>query len=203
MHGGIDLKSELGQGTTAIFWIPFNKSQSTKLGSPLRDTKPVSEAFRSDTSMNGRYSTTQIVVGDSLQNAVPPGHLSSRTGTGLEATNSEERLSEDSVQREVDRKSIHVLVVEDKYVEIPSCVYSLVCMHSFLTCPLQCYQPADRSQNDQETRIPRECSVEWQRSSRLSIRSSQHDSPKTRYYSHGLPDACPRRLSSDPSHPSS
>ena len=118
MHGEIDLKSELGRGTTAIFWIPFNKSQSTKLGSPPGDTKTVPEAFRSDTSMNGRDSTTQTVVGASLQNAVPPGHLSSRTGNGLEASNSAECLREDSVQREVDRKSIHVLVVEDKYVEI-------------------------------------------------------------------------------------
>lgn len=123
------MKSELGQGTTAIFWIPFNKSHSTRPASPLIDTKPMPQAFRSDTSMKGRYDTTQIVVGDSLQNAVPPGHLSSRIGNGLEATNGEERLSEDSIQQEVDRKSIHILVVEDKYVDIPSCVYSLVCMH--------------------------------------------------------------------------
>ena len=166
MHGGIDLESEFGHGTTAKFWIPFNKSQSTKPGSPLKDTKPVPEAVRSDTSIKGRYLTTQIVVGDSLQTAAPPGHLSGRTGSGrtgngLEATNSEEHLSEDSVQQEVDRKSVHVLVVEDKYVMIPSYAYSLMCMHSFLTYPLQCYQPADRSQNSQETRFLRKCSVEW------------------------------------------
>src|SRR3954470_22098676 len=35
MHGQIDLESRLGQGTTASFWIPFNKAPYQDDGSPL------------------------------------------------------------------------------------------------------------------------------------------------------------------------
>lgn len=136
MHGAIDLKSEFGQGTTAIFWIPFNKSRSAKLGSPLIDTRPLPEALRPHRSITGRRSPPQIVVGDALQNAAPPGHLSNGTGNGLEVVTSGKRLGEESVQQEVDRKNIHVLVVEDKYVVIPSRAFSLVCMNHFPDIPV-------------------------------------------------------------------
>ena len=131
MHGAIDLKSEFGQGTTAIFWIPFNKSQSAKLGSPLIDTRPLSEVLRPDTSITGRRSPPHIVVGDALQDAALPGHVSNGTGNDLEAV-----TSENSVRQEVDRKNIHVLVVEDKYVTVQSRAFSLVCMNHFPDTPV-------------------------------------------------------------------
>ena len=203
MHGEIKLKSELGQGTTTTFWIPFNKSQSVKLGSPLVDIRSVPEKFRSDLTITGCVSAPHSIVGDSLPNAAPPQNSRNRTGPGLGATLPEQGPTDDLVQQEIDRKSVHVLVVEDKYVIIPSRVCSFVSMTKLLTCLLQCYQPADRSQDSQKIRIFRECRVEWQGSSRLSVGSSQYDSPNTGYHPYGLPDACTRRLSSDPSHPSS
>ena len=203
MHGGIDLQSELGHGTTTTFWLPFSKSQFKKLGSPLIGAKRVPKKSLSDTSAIECHSEPQSVNGDCLQNTAPPDHLNSRTGTGLGPTLSDEVVNEEPVQQEIDRKSVHVLVVEDKYVEIPSRARTFVSIDQVLTYMLQCYQPADRSQDSKKTWIPRKCGVERQGSPRLSVGSSQHDSPKTGYYPHGLSDACARRLSSDPSHSSS
>lgn len=172
MHGEIKLKSELGQGTTTTFWIPFNKSQSTKLGSPLTDARPVPERFRSDMTTTGCVSADRSVDAESLQDAAPLHHFNDGTGTGLGAMLPEEGPNDESVQQDIDRKSVHVLVVEDKYVVKSSRVCSFVSMNQILTCLLQCYQPADRSQDSQEIWILRECGVEWQGSSRLFIGSS-------------------------------
>ena len=118
MHGGIDLKSELGQGTTTTFWIPFNKPQSTKLGSPLIDARSVPETFRSDSTIPGCLSATQSVNGDFPQKAPSWSRSISRAGTGFKAASSDESPNEEPVPQEVDREKIHVLVVEDKYVSI-------------------------------------------------------------------------------------
>lgn len=120
MHGDINLQSELGQGTTTTFWIPFNKSQSTKLGSPLIDSRPVPNYFQSDMSMPGCLSAPQSVVEDSLPNAAPPGHFNNGLGTSFGAMPPSEGTSKEPLQQEVDRKSVHVLIVEDKYVVISS-----------------------------------------------------------------------------------
>ncbi|KAL9136325.1 MAG: hypothetical protein Q9175_002470 [Cornicularia normoerica] len=116
MYGGIDLKSELGLGTTTTFWIPFNKPQSTKLGSPLKDARPVPERFHSNRSTPGCLSASQSVNGDLLQNMAPPDHLNSRTGTGLGPMSLERGPEDEPVHREIDRHNIHVLVVEDNAV---------------------------------------------------------------------------------------
>lgn len=116
MHGGISLKSELGQGTIGTFWIPFNKSHSTKLGSPLIDARPVPEMFRSNMPITGCLSTPQSVVGDAMEKAGPPAPFDSRTSTGLGAMPSEGSPNEEPVQQEVDRKSVHILVVEDNAI---------------------------------------------------------------------------------------
>lgn len=126
MQGGINLKSELSQGTTATFWIPFKKSQSTKLGSPLIDTRPVPEMFRSDMSIGRCHS------GDSA----PSIHSSSRTGTGLVEMTPEQDTTEDLVQQGFDRKSVHVLIVEDKYVTISSCVCLFGVLNHFAHLPV-------------------------------------------------------------------
>ncbi|CAD6574617.1 MAG: hypothetical protein ASARMPRED_006837 [Alectoria sarmentosa] len=116
MHGEIKLKSELGQGTTTTFWIPFNKSQSVKLGSPLVDIRSVPEKFRSDLTITGCVSAPHSIVGDSLPNAAPPQNSRNRTGPGLGATLPEQGPTDDLVQQEIDRKSVHVLVVEDNAI---------------------------------------------------------------------------------------
>ena len=190
-------------GTTTKFWIPFNKPHSTKFGSPDLAARSVPERFRSDKSIRGCFSASQSVNGDVAHYETPLSRLSGGNGTGVGPVPPGEGLSEEPVQQEVDRKSIHILVVEDKYVVISSCACTFKSEVSPLTFLLQCYQPADRSQDSQKIGILCECGVEWQGSPRLFTGGSQHDSPKTGHHPHGLPDACPRRLSSNPPHPSS
>lgn len=137
MHGDINLKSEFGLGTTTTFWIPFNKPRSSTLGSPLRDARPVPGSFRSDTSIPGCLSDAHSVDGDLQQNVAPPDHLNGRTGTGLGPMPPGEDPNEESVQREIDRGHVHVLVVEDKYVVI-SISRVLYRVHESI-CLLACY----------------------------------------------------------------
>lgn len=110
MHGGINLESELGQGTTTTFWIPFNKPRSTK---PLEDARMVVGRLRSNMTIPQCVSGSQSAIGD-LQNVATPVRLNSGTGHGLGPVHPEEGPNEDSIQQELDRKTIHVLVVEDK-----------------------------------------------------------------------------------------
>lgn len=75
--------------------------------------------LQSDIAIPECHSDQQSVVGDFPQNAAPSHHFSSGTGNGLGAMLPEEGPDEELVHQEVDRKSIHVLVVEDKYVVNP------------------------------------------------------------------------------------
>ncbi len=143
MHGEIKLTSELGQGTTTTFWIPFNKPQITKRSLPLVDTRPVPERFQSDATYLACRSSTQSVVAD-MQVMAPPAHLDSRAGNGLGPIHLEDP-NEEMVQQEVDRKNVHILVVEDKLDSL-----SLRRFHThesfYADMPMmQCYQSADRS----------------------------------------------------------
>lgn len=117
MHGEINLRSELGRGTTTTFWIPFNKPQSRKRNSPLANASSAPDGYWSDETKSTCLSAPQSVAGDPLQNLAPP----SRTGTGLEPMSSEEGSNE-----EIDRKTVHVLIVEDKYVIIFSRIWSFL-----------------------------------------------------------------------------
>ena len=124
MHGEISLTSELGQGTTTTFWIPFNKPQTTKRSPPLADTSSAPARLWSDvTGRSGCLSAPQSVVGDP-QNRASSGPLNSQTQTSLESTSSEEGSNE-----EIDRNNTHVLVVEDKYVILPSSINFSVSMN--------------------------------------------------------------------------
>ena len=119
MHGEISLTSEIGQGTTTTFWIPFNKPQPTKRSPTLNDASSVPERLWSDvTRGSGCLSASQSVVGDP-QNRASRSHLNSQTQNSSEP-NSSENSSEGTVQEEIDRKNTHVLIVEDKYVILPS-----------------------------------------------------------------------------------
>ena len=194
MRGEINLTSELGQGTTTTFWIPFNKPQSTKRGSPFTDARPVPEGSRSEMTSYECHSATQSVNEDVQQNFITPSHLNSRASTGFGSMSPKEGSDESPIEQVIDRKNVHVLIVEDKYVVVQSCMCSLVFLYRIvrlLTCLLQCCKPADRSQDNQKIRIFCECGVEWQGSSRLFVRSSQHHPPKTKYHPHGLSDARP------------
>lgn len=163
MHGEINLTSKLGRGTKTTFWIPFNKPQSPRLGSTLQLAIPVPESSRSTMAISVCFSAPQSVVGDDLHNAAPIGLLDSEAGSLLEPILPKAGAIEELAQQEVDRKTVHVLVVEDKYVVIPS----YVCVDQVADPLLQCYQPADCCQDSQKARILRERGVGWQGSSRL------------------------------------
>ena len=168
MHGDISLKSELGHGTTTTFWIPFNKRQSTKLGSPPMDVRPVLESSQSDVSIPGCHSGTQSTVGDFQQYQSPSSHLNSRSNSDLKPAPPQEDSTENLVPQEIDRKNVHVLIVEDKYVGSHPRMCSSVSIYQIaesLTWLLQCCKPADRSQDSKKVWILCECGVEWQRSS--------------------------------------
>ena len=128
MHGEISLRSELGRGTTTTFWIPFNKPQSRKRSSPLANANSAPEGYWSGMTKSRCPSAPQSVVGD-LHNVALPGHLNSRTGTGSETMSSEVDSNEGSVQQEIDRRTVHVLVVEDKYITILSHIRTFVSMN--------------------------------------------------------------------------
>ena len=129
MHGEISLTSELGQGTTTTFWIPFNKLQSTKRRPPLANGSSASERLWSDvTRRSGCLSAPQSVDGD-LRNRTCSSRPDSQTRAGSERTSFEEGSSDEPVQEEIDRKNTHILIVEDKYVILPSCINSSVFMN--------------------------------------------------------------------------
>ena len=116
MHGQITLESELGRGTKATFWIPFNRPQFTGRASPLIDIGSIPDRLQSEMSVSGCPSDKRsggetppmsplidsngLVVGHQPKGSSRHGSITSRSG--------EEVLSE------VDRKRAHVLVVEDK-----------------------------------------------------------------------------------------
>ena len=53
MRGEIRLESELGRGTKATFWIPFNKPQFTARNSPLIDLGAIPDRLQSEMSVSG------------------------------------------------------------------------------------------------------------------------------------------------------
>ena len=120
MHGDINLTSELGQGTTTTFWIPFNKAQSTKHSPHLVDATSAPERLCSNVTKSRCLPNSPSVIGHVLQNVAPPSPLISRTGTHSEPMSSGQDSNEEPVQQEIDRKTVHVLIVEDKYVTVPS-----------------------------------------------------------------------------------
>ena len=107
-------------GTTTKFWIPFNKPHSTKFSSPDLAARSIPERSGSEKSIPGCPSASQSVSGDVAHYETPLSGLSGGIGTGVGPVPPEEGPREDSVQQEVDRKSIHILVVEDKYVVVSS-----------------------------------------------------------------------------------
>lgn len=113
-------------GTTTKFWIPFNKPQSTNFGSPDLAAISIPERFRSENSVLGCSSASQSVSGDVAHYETPPSRLSGGIGTGVGPLPPEEVPGEDSVQQEVDRKNIHIMVVEDKYAVISSCACTVL-----------------------------------------------------------------------------
>jgi len=121
MHGDITLDSALGTGTKANFSIPFNKPQFRSGTSPLIDVGSIPERLRSEMSVSGCTS-------DERGSSTPPQSPLDAAGFALShrhhrASSQKARTppsgtptDQDTILTEADRKNIHVLVVEDKYV---------------------------------------------------------------------------------------
>jgi PleD family two-component response regulator len=106
MHGGIKLESKSGAGTTATFWIPFNKGQYLTHPSPVVDLQSLPARLQSEASVS-RGSSEHNATSPSLpitQGARATSEVSPRI---LSTASEKEKLPE------ANRASIHVLVVED------------------------------------------------------------------------------------------
>ena len=127
MHGEITLDSALGTGTKATFSILFNKPQFRSGTSPLIDLGSIPERLRSELSVSGCAS-------DDRGSTTPPqspldaagfalNHRHHRAGSAKVRTPPlGPPTDHDTKLTDIDRKSIHVLVVEDKYVSCPRCI---------------------------------------------------------------------------------
>lgn len=120
MHGEIRLESELGKGTKATFWIPFNKPQFTGAQSPLIDLEAIPERLKSEMSVsgctsegpNGSPTPPMSPAGETLN--VMHGHRKQLSGSLQFPPISGDGVEVDKSHVEIDRKQTHVLVVEDK-----------------------------------------------------------------------------------------
>lgn len=110
MNGRITLESTLGQGTTATFWIPFNKPQYAA-GSQLIDLDSLPDRLQGEMSVSCHSSD----YGHAAGTPPPQGHLE-----GGEASSKRSSIamtppsSADSDMPMSERAKVEVLVVEDK-----------------------------------------------------------------------------------------
>lgn len=117
MHGDISLESKLGIGTTAMFWIPFKKVESLPNGSPLVDIGPIPDRLQSELSISCTSSEDRTTPPTCLSHPSAfrdCGH-SGAAVAGLSVTHHPPQDRRASLS-EAERKKIHVLVVEDKFV---------------------------------------------------------------------------------------
>lgn len=128
MNGEIKLESELGRGTKTTFSIPFHKAHVGQGDLPsvgLGSDPATPGRIRANLVVSGEVSDGPSGTGDAWQNL--PTELQAQAQSPLESdcVSKTETLRwkpiavTDTTDREisqhaVDRKSIHVLVVEDK-----------------------------------------------------------------------------------------
>jgi hypothetical protein len=111
MRGDIDLQSKLGQGTTATFWIPFNRAPYQNNTSPLIDLGSIPDRLQSDISVScgsfEDFGTPPHTPG--LQNGTP------RQRSSLVAPSINSSIPAHLMNlSESERNKIEILVVEDK-----------------------------------------------------------------------------------------
>ena len=120
MRGQITLDSALGSGTKATFSIPFNKPLFTSGPAPLIDIGSLPDRLQSEMSVSGCPSEH-----DRGCSTPPQSPLEMLDVNKPLSHQYDHRLSASSIALptdlemnllESDRKDIHVLVVEDKYV---------------------------------------------------------------------------------------
>ncbi len=109
MHGRIALTSEVGKGTTASFWVPFNKPNEDQRASVIQlDT--LSSRLQSDTSVSGNSSDIE-----KLPEGLPPelSEIPLAVARLRQRSLGDRPLPQDDLVP-AERAKIHVLVVEDK-----------------------------------------------------------------------------------------
>ena len=122
MHGEITLESALDSGTTATFWIPFNKPQYTGTSSPMVDLGAIPERLRSELSVSGCPSEFDRGSGTPPQSpqeglGIMPSLRPQRSGSlDVRRQGPRQALSLDGSSTELDRRKTHVLVVEDNAI---------------------------------------------------------------------------------------
>lgn len=121
MHGRMMLDSVVGNGSTATFWVPFNKPQKAQPGSDLVDLQALPARLQSELSVscnsseldqpgspaNGKFTGSSVEKSKSL-----PANL-----RALQAPEERELPKE-------ERSKIHVLVVEDNAVSKSGSTFS-------------------------------------------------------------------------------
>lgn len=115
MHGRISLESTLGNGTTAAFWIPFNKPQfQGGAGSLLVDLGSIPDRLQSEMSVSARGSNDDRQTGKSPPQSPAEyrSDMPSSTAPGTPVTPT--AFDHDMGLSEAERSNVHVLVVEDK-----------------------------------------------------------------------------------------
>ncbi|KAH8682337.1 hypothetical protein BX600DRAFT_40919 [Xylariales sp. PMI_506] len=114
MNGKISLESSLGSGTTATFWIPFNKPQTPHLSSSLVEIAPLPDRLKSEMSVSCNSSEFEQIV-----NAPPADKVAHEKGVAQSAKSLGLASPPSSAEEDLsmsERSKIQVLVVEDNAI---------------------------------------------------------------------------------------
>jgi signal transduction histidine kinase/CheY-like chemotaxis protein len=114
MDGRIELESTIGEGTTASFWIPFNKPQGSHR-SDLVEIDPLSDRWQSEMHLSGPNSDfDQPFVRSSTEGSASPlGHSRS---PGHPSSGRSGVISPKETLTATQRSEMFVLVVEDNAI---------------------------------------------------------------------------------------
>lgn len=113
MHGRITLESTLGSGTTATFWIPFNKPQYHDGATMLIDIGSLPDRLQSEMSVSCSSSDYDQAVRTPPASSPMDGHNRLKKSRSINMTPPTPAELELPVE---ERAKIKILVVEDKYI---------------------------------------------------------------------------------------
>lgn len=109
MHGRIELDSRVGSGTTATFYIPFNKSQGRR-GPGIAQAGAIPDRLQSDLSLSCNSSEYEHMGSNSpISDGIP---LATQFPRRRSSTRTSPSTDQDLPRSE--RAKMHILVVEDK-----------------------------------------------------------------------------------------
>lgn len=109
MHGRIDLDSRVGNGTTATFWIPFNKVHGRQ-EPELISAGAIPDRLQSELSLSCNSSEYEQVVGNST--TPEGGQFPAQVPRRRSSVRTPPSIEQDLPRSE--RAKMHILVVEDK-----------------------------------------------------------------------------------------